>query len=277
MEDIKIAIVIVLYNEMPPNYVYDRQDYQIVIVDNTKQRKLNISGDNINYIPLLKNYGIAYALNVGFRKAKELGANWVLTMDQDSELPDNMIEKYSKVICSVKNEKIGLLSPIINIYEGQDNHISNSIEVTDYALTSGSLVNIKAYEEIGGFKNELFIDCVDFEFCLNLRTHGYKIVKVGSVLMQHHLGNTKEYKLFGKHLFYITNHSYIRSYYVMRNSLYVHDLYPLYFPKKSFFQICISIIKIILFENDAIRKIKAIMLGIKDYKNNVKGVFQYNL
>ena len=59
-----IAIVIVLYNEQPPSYIYQNQTCQIYLVDNTPERNLNISFDGITYIPLGANMGIAKALNV---------------------------------------------------------------------------------------------------------------------------------------------------------------------------------------------------------------------
>jgi len=270
----KTAILVVLYNEMPPEYIRNYHCCYVILVDNTPDRNLNVSGNSIYYIPLMKNFGIAYALNVGFQKAKSLGVEWVLTMDQDSDLPSDMISKYHEVV-SMQLERFGLLCPKMNIYKGQGNKPNNSIEVVDYALTSGSFVSMKAYEEVGGFKNELFIDSVDFEFCLNLRAHGYLLYRVGNVLMQHQLGNTHEYKLFGRHLFYITNHNYIRHYYMTRNNLYIHYKYPQYFKNKSGKPSWKTIIKLVLFEKDVTRKLKAIKLGIKDFHDHRFGEFTH--
>ena len=274
----KISIVVVLYNAQPKPYLFNCTNYNIIIVDNTPDRDLRLLGENITYLPLKDNYGIARALNEGFKIANELGIDWVLTMDQDSDLPSNMIDEYIRFI-SIKGEKIGIVAPLINMYDGEHKQVSDTYIKIDEAITSGSFINIQAFNNIGGFKEEMFIDGVDFEFCWNLKKHGYLIYQLNSVLMQHQLGETKEYKLFGKHLFYVTNHNYIRRYYMTRNSLYVYKLYEDIMPKPiiPWLSGLVGIFKIIFFEKDVLRKLKARKLGIIDFKNNKFGKFDYNL
>lgn len=81
-----ISIVIVLYQELPPAYIYEEFGVNYILVDNTPGRSLKLDIPNVYYIPLNENYGIAKALNAGFILAKKLGFSWVLTMDQDSLL-----------------------------------------------------------------------------------------------------------------------------------------------------------------------------------------------
>lgn len=265
----KIALLIVLYNDLPKKYIWEIIDTPIIIVDNSYKRDLKLSKNNVKYIPLYKNYGIAKALNVGFDEAKKIGAEWVLTMDQDSDYPIGMIEAYQYFV-NQHIGKIGLLCPLINNYLGENRMRNQSFIEVDEALTSGSFINMKAYEISGGFKEELFIDAVDFEFCYNIKSKGYNIYMLNWVVMQHKLGNTKEIKLFGKHLFYVTHHNYIRHYYMQRNGLYVSQLYS----KNSIISIISylkPIFKIILFEKDKIKKIKARYYGWLDYKNNSLG------
>ena len=276
--NIRISIVIVLYNELPPIYKDLPRDVEVIIIDNTPNRNLALTGRGLIYVPLYKNQGIAYALNRGFAIAIENKSTWVLTMDQDSILPKEMIPEYINFL-KKKNDKIGIICPMLKLYDGQYKEPENLYSEINIALTSGSFINIEAYKESGGFKNELFIDWVDFEFCLNIRQRGYKIFKLNYILMQHHLGNTKEYKFLGKHLFYITNHNYIRCYYVKRNSMYVRSLYPNYYKtiEDSIFCRFRSIIKIILFETDVVRKLRAISLGKKDFKEKRMGEFLYSI
>ena len=109
----KFSIVIVLYNEQPPAYVYSGIEEIVILVDNTPGRDLSINLPNVKYIPLKRNYGIAKALNVGFRYAQELCSDWVLTMDQDSDLPHNMLSEYKRYIPMLP--KAAVLSPLINM------------------------------------------------------------------------------------------------------------------------------------------------------------------
>ena len=273
-----ISIIVVLYNALPKAYIFDIEQCNVIIVDNTPNRNLAIGGENITYIPLMDNLGIAKALNEGFMIAKSKGAEWALTMDQDSELRPDMIPEYIQFLRS-NNEKIGLLAPLINMYAGEEKQVSNTYYRIDEAITSGSLISMEAFDNVGGFKEELFIDGVDFEFCWNLKKHGYSIYQLNSVVMQHQLGETKEYKLFGKHLFYVTNHNFIRRYYMTRNSLYIRYLYADIMPKPSILESLgiVSLFKIVFFEKDVIRKFKAIKLGQQDFKNNKFGKYDHNL
>lgn len=273
-----IALVVILYNDYPKEYIFENNHLNRIIVDNTPNRDLSLNGNNLHYIPLKDNFGIAKALNIGFAKAKELEAKWVLTMDQDSELPKNMIDEYKHFI-NDQHHDIGIVSPIINMYIGESKRKSNTFEEINEALTSGSLVNMQAYDAAGGFKEEMFIDSVDFEFCWNIKSKGYIIYRLNSVVMQHQLGNTREFKLFGHHLFYVTNHNYIRRYYMTRNCLYVNNLYGHIMPRPKFPFIAklTSLLKIIFFENDVLRKIKVIRIAKRDFKNNKFGKFDYHI
>ena len=263
----KIAIVVVLYNEMPPSYV-GKENTEIILVDNTLDRNLGIDLQRVTYLPLYNNLGIAKALNVGFEKAYELGAEWVLTMDQDSELPSNILVEYQKYISLLY--KPAVLAPQLNMYDGEHKQPSNDYKELKEALTSGSLISMKSWRESGGFKEELFIDGVDFEYCKHVRVLGYHVYQINSVVMQHHLGRTQEIRLFGKHLFYVTHHNYIRHYYMQRNSLYIYSLYKGLLPEtqKRYFFPYKSILKIIFFEQDKIRKLKYRYKGYIDYCNN---------
>lgn len=273
-----IALVVVLYNDAPRDYVYQINGIHIILVDNTPNRDLNIQSPQITYIALKENLGIAKALNVGFTKAKEIGAKWVLTMDQDSDLPVNMIDEYIRFIHE-GHESVGIISPLINMYQGENKKTSDTYSVVDTALTSGSLISMDAYGAVGGFKEEMFIDEVDFEFCWNIKRHGFLTYQLNRVLMQHQLGNTQEIKFFGRHLFYVTHHNYIRRYYMTRNSHYVKKFHGDIMPKTPWWRFgsLITILKIVFFEKDVIRKLKAIHLGICDYKNNKFGKYDYNL
>lgn len=113
-----IALVVVLYNDIPRDYLFQDLCIHVIIVDNTPNRDLEIHSPHISYLALKTNLGIAKALNFGFSKAKEINAKWVLTMDQDSDLSVNMSEEYIRFIHE-DYESIGIISPLINMYIGE--------------------------------------------------------------------------------------------------------------------------------------------------------------
>ena len=111
---------------------------------------------------------------------------------------------------------------------------------------------------------------IDFDFCFRILENNYKMIKCNSALLFHSLGDTKLRNFFGKQISY-TNHSAIRRYYMTRNRIYCWSKYKSVagnFIKKDKQCFKNELIKIILFEDDKLFKIKMIIRGIKDNKNN---------
>jgi rhamnosyltransferase len=278
------AAIIVLYN---PNIeiVLENlkrlrvQNCRTYLIDNSDRNSSNnindyLSADEI-YYSFGENKGIAEALNVGCNLAYKDGYSWVLTMDQDSEIPLNIFYEYFNYINTYHKSDIGILTPLINFYAGDNKSGNKSVDQIYQCYTSGGLTNLNVFKAVGGFRTDFFIDCVDFEYCFKLRAYGYKIFRVNTVVMNHQLGACREIKIYGKHLFYVTNHNYVRKYYMIRNWRYVEDSYKQLFPNefRSHLLIYKVILKILLFENDKIRKLKSIRKGIKDHQKNITGKF----
>ena len=89
---------------------------KVVLVDNGSnnyqdvQRLLN-DYDNTYLISNGDNLGIAKALNQIMEMSKEDGAQWVLTLDQDSVCPDGMVQKYQVYT----DDNIGMICPRLDI------------------------------------------------------------------------------------------------------------------------------------------------------------------
>lgn len=173
--------------------------------------------DNIILIKNNKNIGLAYALNQLCRYAYDQNCDWILTLDQDTVCPPLMVSEMLKF----SEDNIGILCPAVD-YEGLSiKSKANNDEVTQtYAcMTSGSLTNIHAWKEVGGFRDEFFIDFVDNDFCMKLELHHYKILRVNSCIMHHQLGDAQEKRILGVFRFKASCHSPWRYYYMIRNNL----------------------------------------------------------
>ncbi len=83
-------------------------------------------------------------------------------------------------------------------------------------ITSGCLLKISTFRDVGGFDESLFIDLVDFDFCTKLRKSGRTIVLLNKVGMDHRVGNSRTVRLLNQKIV-IYNHSPFRLYYQMRN------------------------------------------------------------
>ena len=167
---------------------------------------------------------------------------------------------------------IGLISPFHII--PQKSHLNpKGIEKPEVVMTSGNIINLKAYQEVEGFKNWLFIDAVDFDFCLNLRTHGYEIIQINEARLKHNLGKTEKKKFLWKEC-YTSNHDATRRYYIVRNRHYIYDMYKNDFPDFCNAELKMTkkeVEKVLLFEKNKIAKITAMYKGYRDYKKGVKG------
>lgn len=260
-----------------------KQVNKIIIVDNgSAEEKVDslrkICSDNrMLLIENCTNLGIAKALNIGIEKARSIGYKWILTLDQDSVLTENMVEKmfiaYEKIdnkdeimIIAPQNIEKEKFSPDIILDE-------KIIEVLT-EITSGNLVKSEAFDKVGFFEEELFIDLVDHEFCLRINKKGFKIIKVNNAVLLHSLGNTKYYNFGGKKVS-SSNHSELRRYYMSRNRIYIwkkyHDEFPNWVKadKKLFIN---ELARMILFEKNKISKVKMIIIGFSDGKREKYGI-----
>ena len=261
-----------------------KQIQKIIIVDNCSdniaeiERLLSIYG-NIRLIKYNSNKGIAKALNDIFEFAIEERAEWVLTLDQDSVIPDNLIIEYENVNV---NKRVAILCPSIrdeNLNSLIEN--KNTIEEVGICITSGSLNRIAVWRQLGGFDEKLFIDSVDNEYCIRLKYYGYKVLKVNSVILSHELGKSENH-LYKR----TTNHNAMRRYYIARNSIYVAKKYKKLFrekgivgdqyksmsisldrlisPERIYLRQLQFVVLIALYEKNKVQKIKSIIKGLRD-------------
>ena len=266
---IKIAGMVILYN--PDNKVvtniksYINYIDFLIIVDNSivpndlfVNRFLN--KEKICYIASGKNIGVASALNLGCSIAIEKNFTHLLTMDQDSSFDDTSINNLIYLTKNLDWKNIGIISPIhITSSEYQEKVLK--IEEVSYTMTSGNVLNLKVYLKVGIFLDWLFIDHIDHEYGLRLNKYGFKVLQINSIKMFHQLGELKIIKIFGKKIFSFVSHSPLRTFYMIRNGLYVAKTYSV-FAKKNRVLMIKEIIKI-LGENDRIKRIKFILQAVK--------------
>lgn len=247
---------------------------KLYLVDNSEEEnrelieKIIKFSSKIKYIKMNSNEGIAKALNVAKNKAIEEKYDWLLTMDQDSKFENNTFREMINLSKKYFKEDIAIFSPfhkilnnkILDIKERRDELIEK-----DTVMTSGNLLNLKIAKEIGDFEEKFFIDEVDLDYCYRIKKLGYRIIVFNEIILNHKLGNIKKYKFFST-----TNHNYIRRYYITRNKLYMIQRYP--FLKKRYTKDIIKdLIKIVLGEQDKIKKLEMIYFAIKDFKNGITG------
>lgn len=278
---LKVSGVVVLYH--PDNsFVNNIQSYinfvdQLYVVDNSDIVNSDVVAEikkihQCRYVNNNGNQGIARALNVGVDMAAANGANWVLTMDQDSCFEQGALINMIEWLKKNDTKEVGIISPVHKIVGEKYNKSDEVIDVTS-VMASGNLLNINAYNDVGGFREDFFIDYVDHEYCLRLSKFNFRVLLSCNSVLNHNLGASESISVLG-HIVICTNHNFIRRYYITRNRLKVITMYffsqPIYCLKdiKDFI---ISWIKIILFEKDSMVKQKSILLGMLHFLKGKAG------
>lgn len=179
--------------------------------------------ENIQVLPNEgnRNLGIASALNKLCEFGYKNGYDWIVTLDQDSVSPTNLVASFLKY---TNDDHIGMLCPcIVDRNYGTMAYDSGSegrAEDIDACITSASMLRLSAWNAIGGFWDELFIDMVDFDICWTLQEKGFRILRVNNVSLLHEIGHSRKVSFLGKEEIAF-NHQPIRCYYMIRNMLIV--------------------------------------------------------
>ena len=167
--------------------------------NNIQEIKKNICGDNLTIYCSNSNKGIAAALNHSLMYAAKSEYSWALQLDQDSIFPENGVENYKKIICIDKS--IGIIAPrIVDRNYMSNDYYNNDWEFIDETINSGALINIDVWKKLNGYDENLFLDCVDFDFDRRLLNAGYHIIRANNVELLHELGNTQKISLFGQNI-----------------------------------------------------------------------------
>jgi rhamnosyltransferase len=275
-----LAGTVVLYN--PSDSVFDTilsyidQVAKLYIVDNSDHHNGSLTQklkqlDKVIYVNNHGNKGIAAALNVGAELALKSGFDFLLTMDQDTDLSANYVSNLMTAFIENDARKIGIIAPP---YLKRSKNETRRLQDILFTMTSGNILNLKAYEKVGPFLNELFIDHVDHEYCLRLNQQGFRVVQVNDVEIIHRPGTlTSIFK--GRISF--SSHSPQRLYYFCRNGFYVSRLYGKDFPvfKRTYRNLLIKEIAKIAFEDAKFKRLTMVIKGYIDYRNHKLGKLEF--
>lgn len=222
---IKLAIILVnyngkLYNEACIDSILNSQDSyekKIIVVDNaSKDHSMQILQERygtdarIELIPLEDNYGFSYANNVGIRRAMEMQSDYVLLLNNDTEIasdmvaqlcecaqrhPDSMIAP--KIYYSDRRNVVwsagGRLSPLIRkaSHIGVDQVDRGQFEKeTEISFATGCALFIpcKVIEKAGMLDERFFLYYEDTEYSFRLGKTGIPIYYCPKAVMYHKVG-----------------------------------------------------------------------------------------
>ncbi|MEM3434009.1 MAG: hypothetical protein QXP27_07530 [Candidatus Methanomethyliaceae archaeon] len=180
---------------------------------------------------------MATALNQGVERALRLGFKWVAMFDQDSVPAPSFLESLGRIYASFpEKHRVGIIGAnYIHVSSGlpalecTTKGGSEFLEV-ESVITSGSLLNLEAFLDVDKFRDDFFIDQVDEEYCLRLRSHGWKVLMSCQPLLTCTIGSPVLRRFLWKRV-YCSNHPPIRRYYITRNRIVLWRKYFLREPK----------------------------------------------
>lgn len=252
---------------------------EIIIVDDGNSKgnvaKLGRWFGNISQVTLWHqktNSGIAAALNVGVNIAREKGYKWFLTLDDDSIPDSDMVQRLCEHLAKIKDpQTVGIIGMMRS-----DNNRRTTLPERNHHLhlyldkrgiiTSGSLFSLQTYTAVGPFREEFFIDSVDYDYCMRARAKGLRVIQVQEHGFTHSLGQEERFQM-GGYVVETASHSPIRLYYDFRNSTI---LAMEYFPKDPLFACATAvsqfktILRCGLFQKNKKAKLSAMMKGYMD-------------
>jgi rhamnosyltransferase len=222
---------------------------EIIVVDNAStdgtSAMLAERYPQVTVLRMPENLGAAGGWAAGLSYAAlEKGHDLVWTFDQDSVPATNALETLLAGLQQLAGqcEVVGMVVPIAVHRETatqyppflwRDGFVKPSAEqmrqpvwFADMAIASGSLVLREVVQEVGVPRADFFMDISDIEYCLRIRSRGYKIAVISRVEMSHEIGNTRKINLPGYKRSWL-NQPPFREYYISRNLAYLAwRLYP---------------------------------------------------
>jgi rhamnosyltransferase len=267
-----IAAVVVWFNPRE-EFVRNISTYgghlsSVIIVDNSPSSNAALAQQlpYARYVPNNDNLGLSKAFNRGCEIAREQGAEWVLTMDQDSSFEEADIRRFlarARELCATSPD-VAILSPSLESRSDAAN-----VQECDSAITSGSLLRLSALHSVSGYNEQLFIDDVDHDLGYRLRRQGWRILRLGDVCMRHTIGEPLVRRFLWRQI-RSTNHNHIRKYYMTRSRLYMRKTYP-EFGAPYLKMIFVDFLKVLLVERQKLLKIKFMARGAVDHFKGLTG------
>lgn len=167
----------------------------VIVVDNGSSNVDAIAEglpEGVDLRRLPDNAGLSRAMNIAVQQADVRGAVYVLMLDQDSVVTPQLVPMLRDVL--TRDEDLALVGPDIedrNLGVSPDGH-GLGTERVNACITSGSLMRVADWRAIGGWDEGLFVDFVDFDLCLRLRTAGRGIAIEHGVFLQHAIGQARK-------------------------------------------------------------------------------------
>jgi len=224
---------------------------RIVVVDNnssdgTQEWLANIAKSDpwIRALPLSKNTGSAGGFKAGLEHGMNGRYNAFWLMDDDAFPREDALEKLIALAKQIPKGIVGslMITPDENTlswpitgYDGETPYVINvvdqiknkEIEIVKVATLpyTGLLLPRRVIEKVGFPREEIFAWADDFEYCLRMKKHNYKMFVVPRSLVYHPLQKTVFLSFMKWKMKYHPFLAPWKLYYHARNTVYVNKIH----------------------------------------------------
>jgi len=248
---VKLAAATVLYepavemlDDLVPPIAADGLRFFIFLngpVSEAVEQRLDLMS-NARILRSPTNIGLGAGLNAVVRAAESDGVSHLLLLDQDSSPQAGLCAALHER-CERGSGRIAAIGPVLVPPPGEaflpmryarrkkaasgeafssevgtgsreENATKQKLSEVDFLPTSGSLISLAAWREIGPFRDDYFIDGIDVEWGFRAWSRGYACVLAEDLAMVHRWGSAD-----ADHRPQILRQSDIRNYYYIRNAV----------------------------------------------------------
>jgi GT2 family glycosyltransferase len=215
---------------------------EIVVVDNAStdgtRELLADRYPQVRILPMPENVGVGGAVAAGMvYAAVEKRHDWVWTFDADSTPNDDALEALLEGTESLGNTdgEVGMAAglaihketdtcyPPLLWHEGfvdpPPQLLRQPIWFADLVMGSGCMVRREVVEKVGVPRADFFMYFLDYEYCLRVRSYGYRIAVITRSHFAHEVGNARKVRLPGYSRLW-SDHAPWQEYYMSRNIMY---------------------------------------------------------
>jgi GT2 family glycosyltransferase len=178
-------------------------ELKILVFDNSPEPLPKpILPASVLYVSMATNEGLAGPYNQALMTACREGFEWLLTLDQDTILPNDFLaDMIAIALRQQRDESVAAIVPQltsgavalspVNVHWLHSRAVPrgftglNSSEV--YALNSAALLRVTALRELGGFSTEFWLDQLDLWLHHQLYRAGKRVFIAGNVQIEHKL------------------------------------------------------------------------------------------
>jgi GT2 family glycosyltransferase len=162
----------------------------------------------VEYLPRTENAGLAWAYNAGLARAQAFGAEWLLTLDQDTDLPIDFLRQiFARAAALYERKDIAAIVPELmsaggEVYSpflsrpGYESALPAGFKGVARgdvrAFNSGALVRVAWLKRNGGYDPLFWLDFLDHALFRAIGRSGARVWIAGDIRVEHRLSVTED-------------------------------------------------------------------------------------